>query len=506
MIYRLIVLTGPLKGQRITVDPDPMVIGRQESCDIQLPDNEVALNHARLEHRGAELFIRDLGSMNKVILNKREVQETRLKHGDILELGRTRLLVQAIVQAEVCDQPAPLCLARRFRKSRLAVAAAALLALGLGITLWPSGEPEATAEPVAVETAPPAPEALATVPEPEPVLAPQDTPAQEPDTVATTAEPPAEPAYGVAPPAATPPIDNELRQIREDLSFIQQHLQNLNASAQPLTADTAASTPPTPGKAATIDDLESTMIAVRDAMQAGEFSQADLMLEHVQLEYPDYLPAYELRAELFESWGLPGKAREQWTAILQRTTESELYRKAVVERIRLGRSDSQRQISAHDAVRIESIEQIRFQETPEYDEMRMVKILLSYDRSLGPIDPEGVRLLVYFFEQDPDTYRIELSKLQPYIESKLTERQMEGGDQFRLSVSYVVPKGYYQREPGANRHRYFGFIARLHYFDRLVDEQARPPKLLEPAILEAAGLAVHTADTGSGDPLKPASN
>ena len=86
MIYRLIVLTGPLKGQRITVDPEPMTIGRQEECDIQLPDNEVALHHARLEHRGAELFIRDLGSMNKVILNKREVQETRLKHGDILEL------------------------------------------------------------------------------------------------------------------------------------------------------------------------------------------------------------------------------------------------------------------------------------------------------------------------------------------------------------------------------------------------------------------------------------
>jgi hypothetical protein len=505
MIYRLIVLTGPLKGQRITVDPEPMVIGRQESCDIQLPDNEVALNHARLEHRGTELFIRDLGSMNKVILNKREVQETRLKHGDILELGRTRLLVQAIVQAEVCDKPAPLCLARRFRKSRVALATAALLAIGLGITLWPSGETAAPDEPALAAT--PIPEIPTTTPvEPVSALAPQDTPAQEPDAATSLSVEEPEPVYGVAPPASTPPIDNELRQIREDLSFIQQHLQNLNTSTQPLTADAPSDLPATPEKTAPIDDLESTMIAVRDAMTAGELSQADLMLEHVQLEYPDYLPAYELRAELFESWGLPGKAREQWTAILQRTTESELYRKAVVERIRLGRSDSQRQISAHDAVRIESIEQIRFQETPEYDEMRMVKILLSYDRSLGPIDPEGVRLLVYFFEQDPDTYRIELSKLQPYIESKLTERQMEGGDQFRLTVSYVVPKGYYQREPGANRHRYFGFIARLHYFDRLVDEQARPPKLLEPAILEAAGLAVHTADTGSDDPIKPATN
>ncbi len=493
MIYRLIVLTGPLKGQRITVDPEPMVIGRQESCDIQLPDNEVALNHARLEHRGDELFIRDLGSMNKVILNKREVQETRLKHGDILELGRTRLLVQAIVQAEVCDEPAPVCLARRVRASRLVLAVAALLVIGLGIRFWPSDHTEEPVTPTdidqaSVDTTPAAPE-----------LAPQDWPAREAD-LAALPEPESAPALDVIPPTPAQPIDNELRQIREDLSFIQQHLQNLNASAQPLVNE------PAPAVMPSINDLEATMTAVRDALQAGEFSQADLMLEHIQLEYPDYLPAYETRARLFEEWGMPGKAREQWTAILQRTTESELYRKAVVERIRLGRSDSQRQISAHDAVRIESIEQIRFQETAEYDEMRMVKIVLSYDRSLGPIDPEGVRLLVYFFEQDLDTSRIALSKLQPYIESKLNERQNEGGDQFRLSVSYIVPKGYYQQDLHTNRQRYFGFIARLHYFDRLVDEQARPPKLLEPAILEAAGLAVHTADHRGGDQLKPATN
>ncbi|HMO04442.1 MAG TPA: FHA domain-containing protein [Kiritimatiellia bacterium] len=498
MIYRLIVLTGPLKGQRITVDPEPMVIGRQESCDIQLPDNEVALNHARLEHRGDELFIRDLGSMNKVILNKREVQETRLKHGDILELGRTRLLVQAIVQAEVCDAPAPVCLARRARRSRLVLAIAALLVIGLGIRFWTS-EPAEASDPTtaaqATADAAPSPAEPAATPE----LAPQDWPAQDPN-LAALPEPELAPALDVAPPTPAPPIDNELRQIREDLSFIQQHLQNLNASAQPLATERTPATPPS------INDLEATMTAVRDALQAGEFNQADLMLEHIQLEYPDYLPAYETRARLFEEWGMPGKAREQWTAILQRTTESELYRKAVVERIRLGRSDSQRQISAHDAVRIESIEQIRFQETADYDEMRMVKIVLSYDRSLGPIDPEGVRLLVYFFEQDLDTSRIELSKLQPYTESKLNERQNESGDQFRLSASYVVPKGYYQRDQESSRQRYFGFIARLHYFDRLVDEQARPPKLLEPAILEAAGLAVHTAGHRSDDQLKPATN
>lgn len=492
MIYRLIVLTGPLKGQRITVDPEPMTIGRQEECDIQLPDNEVALHHARLEHRGAELFIRDLGSMNKVILNKREVQETRLKHGDILELGRTRLLVQAIVQAEVQElSEETVSEIKRIRKRHIALAATLLALVGGTLAWWLSG------------TAP-APEVLVA----DPVRATSETP--PPDAAvasaeAVIAEP--EPA-GAIPAEPAPPLDNELRQIREDLSFIHQHLQDMNNSTLPVVAEDSEPLAPehTMAKPVTVNDVDATMTAVRDAMKAGDFQQADMMLEHIQLEFPDYLPAYELRAELFEAWGMPGKARDQWSAILQRTTESELYRKAVVERIRLGRSDSQRQVNAHDAVRIESIEQIRFQETAEYDEMRMVKVLLSYDRSLGPIDPEGIRMMVYFFEQDLDTSRIELSKLQPYTESKLSERHNESGDQFSLSVSYIVPKGYYDQDHSSSRQRYFGFIARLHYFDRLVDEQARPPKLLEPAILEAAGLAVHTADNETEALFNPATN
>ncbi len=498
MIYRLIVLTGPLKGQRITVDPEPMTLGRNEQCDIQLPDNEVALNHARLEHRGVELFIHDLGSMNKVIVNKHEVQDSRLKHGDILELGRTRLLVQAIVQAEVHDTPdtADYSGKARRRRKHLVLAAAALVVAGGTYMLLPTGgEDQSLVE-----------ESMTGASEPEsslqvPVVAEASIAGTEPEIQ------PAEPVpAGAMVAESSPPLDAELRQIREDLSFIQQHLQTLNSSTQPVVAAEPVAPQDAMAKPVTLDDVEATMIAVRDAMGAGEYQQADLMLEHIQLEFPDYLPAYEVRAELFEAWGMPGKAREQWTAILQRTTESDLYRKAIVERIRLGRSDSQRQVSAHEAVRIQSIEQIRFQETAEYDEMRMVKVFLSYDRNLGPIDPEGVRLLVYFFDQDLDTSRIEISRLQPYTETKLSERHNENGEQFSLSASYVVPKGYYQRDHNSSRQRYYGFIARLHYFDRLIDEQARPPKLLEPAVLEAAGLAVHTAVNDAGKHFRPATN
>ncbi len=79
-----------------------MVIGQDPDAEICLPDEEVARRHASVMHcEDGKLVIHDLGSMNRVLVNGRAVSEAQLKHGDAIELGRTRLLVQALVQAEV---------------------------------------------------------------------------------------------------------------------------------------------------------------------------------------------------------------------------------------------------------------------------------------------------------------------------------------------------------------------------------------------------------------------
>ncbi|TAN37798.1 MAG: FHA domain-containing protein [Verrucomicrobia bacterium] len=103
MLYRLHILTGPLLGQQITVEPAPMTAGQAADCNILIPDPELAQHHAIFEHRDDGLFVRDLGAMGRVLVNRRETHSAKLKHGDTVELGRTRLLVQAVVQAE---QPA----------------------------------------------------------------------------------------------------------------------------------------------------------------------------------------------------------------------------------------------------------------------------------------------------------------------------------------------------------------------------------------------------------------
>ena len=42
MIYRLVILNGDRRGERITVTEEPMSIGRGETCDIRFDDPEVA--------------------------------------------------------------------------------------------------------------------------------------------------------------------------------------------------------------------------------------------------------------------------------------------------------------------------------------------------------------------------------------------------------------------------------------------------------------------------------
>lgn len=101
MIYRLIILSGDRRGQQITLTQAPMIIGRDPTCEIRLNDPEIALTHAEISHTPEGLHIRDLGSMNRLLINNREVHEAYPKHGDVVEVGQTRFLIQAYVQAEV---------------------------------------------------------------------------------------------------------------------------------------------------------------------------------------------------------------------------------------------------------------------------------------------------------------------------------------------------------------------------------------------------------------------
>jgi pSer/pThr/pTyr-binding forkhead associated (FHA) protein len=66
-------------------------IGRGMSADVRLDDPTVSRRHALVAQRDGECVLLDDRSMNGTWLNGERIQEARLQHGDLIELGAVRL-------------------------------------------------------------------------------------------------------------------------------------------------------------------------------------------------------------------------------------------------------------------------------------------------------------------------------------------------------------------------------------------------------------------------------
>jgi pSer/pThr/pTyr-binding forkhead associated (FHA) protein/multidrug resistance efflux pump len=62
-------------------------LGRSSDCNISLADGSVSAHHAYIAAERGELFVRDLGSTNGVLVNDRKMAEAALRHGDVLRMG-----------------------------------------------------------------------------------------------------------------------------------------------------------------------------------------------------------------------------------------------------------------------------------------------------------------------------------------------------------------------------------------------------------------------------------
>jgi len=82
-----------------------MIIGRDRTADIHLDNKALSRNHARLEKKGAAIWIADLGSQNGTHVNGEKISEPQLLHNeDIVEVGRYRISVEGVEEASP-DQP-----------------------------------------------------------------------------------------------------------------------------------------------------------------------------------------------------------------------------------------------------------------------------------------------------------------------------------------------------------------------------------------------------------------
>jgi DNA-binding winged helix-turn-helix (wHTH) protein len=84
---------GPLNGQRWAVDR-AMIIGRDTSCDIVIPDRQVSRFHARLTLDNSEVRLEDLASKNGTYCNSQRIDSiVSLQDGDVIQVA----LVQSFV-------------------------------------------------------------------------------------------------------------------------------------------------------------------------------------------------------------------------------------------------------------------------------------------------------------------------------------------------------------------------------------------------------------------------
>lgn len=90
----LIVLDGPSKGQRITLDKPVTSIGRRDENDLTLPDGSVSGAHCEIEKSDSGFLLKDLGSTNGTRVNNSPVKEQSLCRNDIILIGEIPVMIE----------------------------------------------------------------------------------------------------------------------------------------------------------------------------------------------------------------------------------------------------------------------------------------------------------------------------------------------------------------------------------------------------------------------------
>ena len=83
----LIAGGGPLDGQRWLIRK-VLVIGRDDTCDIVIPDRQISRRHAKVSNTSEGVHVEDLGSKNGTYFNnKRLLSRQKLEDGDAIQIG-----------------------------------------------------------------------------------------------------------------------------------------------------------------------------------------------------------------------------------------------------------------------------------------------------------------------------------------------------------------------------------------------------------------------------------
>jgi hypothetical protein len=88
----LIVKRGPNAGSKFFLDGEATTIGRHPDSDIFLDDITVSRRHAEVRRGGDGFGLNDIGSLNGTYVNRERVEESPLRSGDEIQIGKFKLV------------------------------------------------------------------------------------------------------------------------------------------------------------------------------------------------------------------------------------------------------------------------------------------------------------------------------------------------------------------------------------------------------------------------------
>ncbi len=92
----LTIESGPDAGHAHRAGDNALRLGRSPDNDVILRDPATSGHHARLERRGDQFWLVDLGSTNGTLVNGEPIQEKELNHGDRVTIGQNAVQFSVI--------------------------------------------------------------------------------------------------------------------------------------------------------------------------------------------------------------------------------------------------------------------------------------------------------------------------------------------------------------------------------------------------------------------------
>lgn len=89
--FRLVVLSGELRGREIEVLRDPVTLGKSRTCEVVVPDESVSRTHAEIRREEGRYRLLDKDSTNGTFLGGSRIGDAWLRPGDVIGLGKVEL-------------------------------------------------------------------------------------------------------------------------------------------------------------------------------------------------------------------------------------------------------------------------------------------------------------------------------------------------------------------------------------------------------------------------------